>query len=579
MNNWKNLWSTLKRLLNYSTNHQKSIIIAIFMLCFASLDEVTGTMIISYFIDNFLTNQRLSIFIIIILLITFIILQIKSVILRYYQSLKFNKTSIDIVQQLRIDLMNTILRQPIKIFDNKSVGQLISCITNDTEVVKDLFLTVISSVLRSIALIIAMLIAMFLLNYQLACVSLLLFPLVFLVMWLYQYYCTPIVRKLRSYVAKINSFFNETISGMLIIQQFCQQKRFANKLKRASNIHFKLRMLTLKLDGYLLRPLLNLLFSILLCSILLIFSFNKQLISVGVLYAFINYLSRLNEPLIELTSQQSIIQQAIVAGERIFKLMDSPIQQYGLDDKLLNNGNIVIRNLNFSYNNNINILNNINITIPDKYFIALVGHTGSGKSTLANLIMGNYPISKNTIFLDNRSIETLTHKVIHNGILMVQQDPVIMADTIYENLSLGSKIKEHDIWTILKQIKLASLVHSLPNGLFTKLGEYGNSLSAGQRQLLTLARALILHPKILILDEATSNIDYGTELAIAKVINKIRKNLTLIVIAHRLSTIIHADKIVVLRKGSIIECGTHDYLLKKRNYYYKLYKLQKFNKI
>ncbi|MCV2508439.1 MAG: ABC transporter transmembrane domain-containing protein, partial [Candidatus Lightella neohaematopini] len=145
MNNWKNLWSTLKRLLNYSTNHQKSIIIAIFMLCFASLDEVTGTMIISYFIDNFLTNQKLSIFIIIILLITFIILQIKSVILRYYQSLKFNKTSIDIVQQLRIDLMNKILRQPIQIFDNKSVGQLISCITNDTEVVKDLFLTVISS--------------------------------------------------------------------------------------------------------------------------------------------------------------------------------------------------------------------------------------------------------------------------------------------------------------------------------------------------------------------------------------------------------------------------------------------------
>ncbi|MCV2508528.1 MAG: ATP-binding cassette domain-containing protein, partial [Candidatus Lightella neohaematopini] len=137
----------------------------------------------------------------------------------------------------------------------------------------------------------------------------------------------------------------------------------------------------------------------------------------------------------------------------------------------------------------------------------------------------------------------------------------------------------HDIWTILKQIKLASLVHSLPNGLFTKLSEYGNSLSAGQRQLLTLARALILHPKILILDEATSNVDYGTELAIAKVINKIRKNLTLIVIAHRLSTIIHADKIVVLHKGSIIECGTHDFLLKKRNYYYKLYKLQKFNKI
>ncbi|MCV2525691.1 MAG: ABC transporter transmembrane domain-containing protein, partial [Candidatus Lightella neohaematopini] len=302
MNNWKNLWFTLKRLLNYGTNHQKSIIIAILMLCIASLDEVTGTMIISYFIDNFLTDQKLSVLFIIILLVTFVILQVKSVILRYYQSLKFNKTSIDIVQQLRIDLMNTILQQPIKTFDNKSVGQLISCITNDTEVVKDLFLTVISSVLRSIALIIAMLIAMFLLNYQLACISLLLFPLVFLVMWLYQYYCTPIVRKLRSYIAKINSFFNETISGMLIIQQFCQQKRFANKLKRASNIHFKLRMLTLKLDGYLLRPLLNLLFSILLCIILLVFSFNNKLISVGVLYAFINYLGRLNEPLIELTS-------------------------------------------------------------------------------------------------------------------------------------------------------------------------------------------------------------------------------------------------------------------------------------
>lgn len=569
------LWPALKRLLSYGKAHRKPMVIAIIMLWVAALAEVSGPLLVSYFIDNMVATKTVELSMTVLLAIAFIVLQITAAVLRYYQTILFNRASVGVVQQLRTDTMSAAIRQPLSAFDNQPVGQLISRVTNDTEVIKDLFITVVPTVFRSLALVCAMLIAMYSLDWRMASIAILIFPAVFVVMVIYQRLSTPIVRRVRSYLADINNGFNEIINGMTVIQQFRQQARFGEKMFSASRDHYNARMQALKLDGILLRPLLSLFSAAILCGLLLLFGFEgTETVGVGVLYAFINYLGRLNQPLIELTSQQSMLQQAVVSGERVFELMDSPQQAYGQEIAPLNSGKIDIKNLSFSYKKDRPVLQNINLHVPAHGFLALVGHTGSGKSTIANLLMGYYPWQQGDIYLDDRPLHTLSHQVLRNGIAMVQQDPVVLAASFFDNIALGRDISEERVWQVLEMVQLAEHVSSLPNGLDSALGEQGNTLSAGQKQLLAMARVLVQTPKILILDEATANIDSGTEQAIQKALYLIRKKTTLVVIAHRLSTIVEASQIVVLHRGAIVEQGTHQQLLQRKGRYHQMYQLQ-----
>ncbi|WP_099114907.1 SmdB family multidrug efflux ABC transporter permease/ATP-binding protein [Xenorhabdus miraniensis] len=576
----RKLWPSLRRLLSYSKNYRKPMLIAVLMLWIAALAEVSGPLLVSYFIDNMVATGNLPLDIVISLAAVFLVLQLVSAALHYYQTLFFNQASVGVVQQLRTDVMNSALRQPLSAFDTQPVGQLISRVTNDTEVINDLFVNVIPTVFRSIALIGAMLIAMFILDWRMACVAIVIFPAVLLVMVIYQRFSTPIVRRVRGYLADINDGFNEVINGMTVIQQFRQQARFGEKMLATNRAHYQARMQALRLDGILLRPLLSFFSTAVLCGLLFLFGLKgSEIIGVGVLYAFINYLGRLNEPLIELTAQQSVLQQAIVSGERVFELMDSPQQQYGGDLEALASGRIDIENLNFAYRSDKRVLSDINLHVPPHGFVALVGHTGSGKSTLANLIMGYYPWQDGEIYLDGRPVSSLSHTVLRNGVAMVQQDPVVLAASFFDNVTLGRDISEEKIWEVLEMVQLAEFVHSLPDGLNSVLGEQGNTLSAGQKQLLAMARVLVQTPQILILDEATANIDSGTEQSVQKALGIIRKQTTLVVIAHRLSTIIEADSILVLHRGAIVEQGRHQQLLAQRGRYYQMYQLQQVGEI
>ncbi|HEY0211798.1 SmdB family multidrug efflux ABC transporter permease/ATP-binding protein [Acerihabitans sp.] len=579
MRKWQTLWPTLKRLLAYSRPHRKPLTLAVIMLWLAAGAEVAGPVLISFFIDRVVPMKIFPPLLVTGLALGYIALQMVSASLRYYQALLFNQTALDVVQQLRTEVMDAALRQPLSTFDTQPVGQLISRVTNDTEVVKDLYVTVMATVLRCIALVGAMLIAMFMLDWRMAAISMVIFPVVAIVMMIYQHFSTPIVRRLRAYLADINNGFNEAISGMSVIQQFRQQGRFGQRLADASHAHYLARMQTLRLEGFLLRPLLSLLSALVLCGLLMLFGFSPEgSVGVGVLYAFINYLGRLNEPLIELTTQQSMLQQAVVAGERIFELMDGDRQRYGDDDRPLKSGRIDIRDLSFSYRAGTPVIRHISLTVPSRRFIALVGHTGSGKSTLANLIMGYYPLSQGGLLLDGRPIASLTHRVLRQGVAIVQQDPVVMADTVFLNITLGRDISESRAWRALEQVQLAALVRAMPGGIHAELGEQGNTLSVGQKQLLAMARVLVLTPEILILDEATANIDSGTEQAISLALAAIRQQTTLVVIAHRLSTIVEADEILVLHRGEAVERGSHEGLLKQQGRYFQMYQLQQAGK-
>ncbi|ARF51219.1 MULTISPECIES: SmdB family multidrug efflux ABC transporter permease/ATP-binding protein [Pantoea] len=569
------MWPTLKRLLSYGSPWRKSLSLAVLMLWIAAAAEVTGPVLVSYFIDNLVAKHQMPWGTVAGLVVSFILLQLLAAALHYWQALLFNRAAIGVVQRLRTDAMNAALRQPLGAFDTQPVGQIISRVTNDTEVVRDLYVTVVATVLRSAALVGAMMVAMFSLDWRMALVAMLIFPMVLIVMLIYQRYSTPIARRVRSYLADINNGFNEVISGMSVIQQFRQQARFGERMLEASRSHYLARMETLRLDGFLLRPLLSLFSALILCGLLLLFSFSVPgVFEVGVLYAFITYLGRLNEPLIELTTQQSMLQQAVVAGERIFELMDAPQQHYGHDDRPLQSGRITLENLSFAYRDDREVLSNIDLDVPSRGFVALVGHTGSGKSTLANLLMGYYPATRGEVRLDDRPLNQYSHEALRRGIAMVQQDPVVLADTLLANVRLGRDISEEAVWSVLEQVQLAPLARALPDGIHTRLGEQGNNLSVGQKQLLALARVLVQLPQILILDEATANIDSGTEQAIQHTLRTLRQYTTLVVIAHRLSTITEADTILVLHRGRVVEQGNHQQLLALQGRYWQMYQLQ-----
>lgn len=569
------MWPTLKRLLAYGSPWRKPLSVAVLLLWIAAIAEVSGPLLISYFIDNMVAKSYLPLGLVAGLGVAYVGLQLAAAGLHYAQSLLFNRAAVGVVQQLRTDVMDAALRQPLSEFDIQPVGQVISRVTNDTEVIRDLYVTVVATVLRSAALIGAMLVAMFSLDWRMALVAITIFPAVLIVMVIYQRYSTPIVRRVRAYLADINDGFNEVINGMSVIQQFRQQARFGERMGEASRSHYMARMQTLRLDGFLLRPLLSLFSALVLCGLLMLFGLSSNgTIEVGVLYAFISYLGRLNEPLIELTTQQSMLQQAVVAGERVFELMDRPRQAYGNEERPLQSGTIAFDNVSFAYREDRLVLQDITLDVPSRGFVALVGHTGSGKSTLASLLMGYYPVTHGEIRLDGRPLASLSHTVLRKGVAMVQQDPVVLADTFYANVTLGRDYSQEQVWDVLEKVQLAELARGFSDGINTKLGEQGNNLSVGQKQLLALARVLIETPQILILDEATASIDSGTEQAIQQALAAVRDHTTLVVIAHRLSTIVDADTILVLHRGQAVERGTHRELLEAKGRYWQMYQLQ-----
>ncbi len=275
-------------------------------------------------------------------------------------------------------------------------------------------------------------------------------------------------------------------------------------------------------------------------------------------------------PLGEQGNNLSVGQKQLLALARV--LVETP--QILILDEATASIDSGVDNVSFAYRDDNLVLKNINLSVPSRNFVALVGHTGSGKSTLASLLMGYYPLTEGEIRLDGRPLSTLSHSALRQGVAMVQQDPVVLADTFLANVTLGRDISEERVWQALETVQLAELARSMSDGIYTPLGEQGNNLSVGQKQLLALARVLVETPQILILDEATASIDSGTEQAIQHALAAVREHTTLVVIAHRLSTIVDADTILVLHRGQAVEQGTHQQLLAAQGRYWQMYQLQ-----
>ncbi|EKG2481857.1 ATP-binding cassette domain-containing protein [Vibrio vulnificus] len=567
--------TTLKRLFAYPLAQPKPMMTGLVFLLIAAVSNAGGPWLIQHFIDEHITKDNYTQQTLVLLASGYIGLLLCSALFQYLQGLQFNIVATGIIKTIRKQAFHRVIKQPLSAFDYTPTGKLVSRLTNDTESLQQFYELLIASVVKNLVMILVMLGVMLILSWQLTLVVLVLLPVVVGFMVPFQKLSTHAYRVMRDLLTDINGNMSESIQGMSVIQLMRQEKRFNQQFNQLTEQHFNAGRKVIKLNGILLRPLMDLLAGIALLTLVAIFGFSgTELIGVGVLYAFISYLGRITEPLIEMTQQLALLQQALVASERIFEMMDAPEQSYGNDQQPLKSGSIAIEQLSFSYDGKQQVLKQIDIDVEHQQFVALVGHTGSGKSTLASLLMGFYPVSQGKLKLDGRPIASLAKSVLRKDVAMVQQDPHILPTSVRENIALGREVSDDIIWQSLEQVGLAEQIKRYPQLLDTQLGQGETNLSAGQKQLLAMARVLIAKPKILILDEATANIDSGTEALIQRSLNALRYDMTLVVIAHRLSTIMEADKIVVLHHGDLVEMGSHKQLLAQQGRYAQMYQLQ-----
>ncbi|MFC4767497.1 ABC transporter ATP-binding protein [Effusibacillus consociatus] len=568
-----------KRLFRYLIPHRKQLLAAFLLLLCATAADLTGPKLIQIFIDEHLTPRSFEKQELILLGGSYLVLLGLSAGLTYMQLVSFHKIALKIIQQLRMDVFGKVQHLGLEFFDTTPVGSLVSRITNDTEAVKDLFVSVLSTFVQNIVFLIGVFAAMFLLDVRLAMYCLVLLPLILALMQTYRYYSSKVYRVLRSKLSQLNAKLNESLQGMNIIQAMGQEKRLREEYGKINREHYQAGLQNIKLNGLLLRPAVDLIYVVTLILVLYFFGIQpNSAVKIGVLYAFINYLERFFEPVNMMMMRLSQMQQALVSAERVFKLMDedrlAPAQQ-GTDNPKIERGLLEFKNVSFSYDGRGDVLKNITFTAKPGQTVALVGHTGSGKSSIINLLMRFYPVERGEITIDGAPLQTYSEEELRKKIGLVLQDSFLFVGDVKQNIRLHNQsISDEEIVEAAKFVQADSFIEKLPHGYHEPVGERGATFSSGQRQLVSFARTMALQPKILVLDEATANVDTETEEAIQTALENMRKGRTTIAIAHRLSTIQDADLILVLHRGEIVERGTHQELLAKEGLYYKMYLLQ-----
>lgn len=521
--------------------------------------------------DDLSSINKISIYFFIVILFTFIF--------NYLQIYILNYTGQKIIFNIREEIFNHIQSLSISFFDKNPIGRLVSRVTNDTETLNEMYTSVLVNLFKDLFTLLGITIIMIRLNYKLALISFALLPIVIAVSIVFRNKIRVVYRLSRLQIAKINSSLNEYFTGMRTIQIFNKERKINKKFDKLNQDYLDTNKREVKIYA-VLRPSIEIVRS--LGIALLIYFGGGEVISgsieFGVLYLFIDYLQRFFVPIMELAEKYNILQSSMASSERIFNVLDDKsFVENQSDAKLLDHiaGKIEFKNVWFAYQDEDWVLKDINFTINPGETIAFVGSTGAGKTSIINLITRFYDIQKGEILLDNINIKDIDKYALRKYIGVVLQDVFLFTGTIEDNIRLNDlNIDRRRVEEVSSYVNATHFIDRLPNGYDEPVMERGSTLSSGERQLLSFARTLAYDPKILILDEATANIDTETETLIQDALEKLVKGRTSIAIAHRLSTIQHADNIIVLSKGEIKEMGNHQELLEKEGIYYSLYKLQ-----
>ncbi|TYS64629.1 ABC transporter ATP-binding protein [Sutcliffiella horikoshii] len=502
---------------------------------------------------------------------------------QYGQSYYLQTSANRIIQKMREDVFGQIQKLPIQYFDHLPAGKVVSRITNDTETIKELYVTVLATFFSGLIYITGIYIALFLLDVRLALICLTLIPILIVWFIFYRKYASVYNHKIRALLSDINGNINESIQGMTIIQAFRRQKKATAEFEGWNEQHFTFQNKLLSLNALTSHNLVGVLRNISFVVVIWYFGGASlgigTVVSLGVLYAFVDYLGRMFGPITGMVNQLANLEQARVSAVRVFELMDEAGIQVSDVKHPRYEGNVSFESVWFGYKENEYVLKDISFTASKGETVALVGHTGSGKSSIMNLLFRFYDIEKGKIIIDGENIQELPKQAIRQHMGIVLQDPFLFTGTISSNVSLDDPTISVDrVKKALEDVGAMEFINALPNGLDEPVIEKGSTLSSGQRQLISFARALAFDPAILILDEATASIDTETEAVIQQALEVLKKGRTTFIIAHRLSTIKNADQILVLDRGEIVERGNHSELMERKGKYYQMYELQQGTK-
>lgn len=576
----KDQGSALIRLFKYTLPYKWIIVLAFITLILSTIASMMTPYMVKIFIDDYLTPRHFPKETMVWLIVIFISIQLIGAITLYFSQYLFQYLAFKVIQQLRIDAFNKLGKLGMRYFDKVPGGSIVSRLTNDTETIVDMIVGVFSTFIMAFFMMISSYIMMFVLNVKLALIALIFLPIIMIILASYRKYSAFLFSKSRQRLSDLNSKLSESIEGMKIIQAFNQERRLNKEFNKINDEHYQYMLKTVKLDSLLLRPAIS---SISIFAVVMILGYFGVIsfttgITAGVVFAFVQYMERFFEPINQVSQNLNILQQALVSASRVFALIDDDTyepQQEANNDNAIETGEIEFDNVSFSYDGETDVLKNISLTAKPGEMIALVGHTGSGKSSIINLFMRFYEFNRGDIKIDGNSIKKIPKTELKEKIGLVLQDAFMFYGTIASNIKLY-----HPSMTFEQVKAAAEFVHAnhfiekLPNQYQHKVIEKGSAFSSGERQLIAFARTIATNPKILILDEATANIDSETEEQIQQSLNKMRKGRTTLAIAHRLSTIQDADQIFVLNKGEIVERGTHAQLIAQKGIYHNMYLLQ-----
>lgn len=567
------------RLMTFAKPFWKIFAAALIMMLVSSAVSAYLPIIIQQYIDEYLVEGLFDWTITTrFVLFYFLMVLVKSG-LTYFSDYWFMNSYEMTVANLRRQVYHKVNHLEMRYFDQTPTGSIVSRITNDTETIKEfwkVFLELAGGLFNAISIAIAM----FALNVQYALIFILFMPVVLLLMYIYQKYSTIIYGRMREALAKVNTELSESISGMSTIQHFNQEERKKAEFDVVNQEYVDARIRMFKMNAILLMPAINFIEAVVLVILLSIFGFqffNNIAVNVGVVYAFTSYTRSFFRPIGHMINSLSIYQDGIVSGSRVIKLLDrDDLAPTAGEDATgeITDGKIEINDLTFSYDGKRDVLKNITIKADPGETIALVGQTGSGKSSIINLLMRFYEFNRGEIKIDGQSIKTIRDDNLREKFGLVLQDSFMFYGNIRDNISMFQDFTDEEIRQAAEFVNADKIINRLEDGYDSKVIERGAAFSTGEKQLLSFARTILRKPKILILDEATANIDTETEQMIQDGLEKMRRGRTTIMIAHRLSTIKDADRIYVLRHGEIIEEGTHDQLINEQGVYFNMYQLQ-----
>ena len=505
----------------------------------------------------------------------------------YITTMCLRRIGQSIIYDLRMIVFEHIENMSIAQINQIPVGSLVTRVSSDTNTLSDLFTNTIVNMIKNVLLLIGVVVVMFIIDYRIASILLCFLPIIAIISLVFRKYSRQNYRKVRHSFSVMNAFLNENISGMKITQIFNQEERKIDEFNKLNGDILTARKTDIKIFA-IFRPLITLTYYLALAAV---FGFGTYFylkdvelnlttiaLAIGVIQMFYSLVSKFFNPIQQLADQLNSLQRAFTSCERLYNLLDTKPDFRDSEDAIDVDhfeGEIEFKNVWFAYNNEDWILQDVSFHILPKQVVAFVGATGAGKTTILQLIVRNYDIQKGQILIDGKDIRSIKIKSLRRGIGQMLQDVFLFSGSIKSNINLrDDEISDEDIIEACKYVNADSFINKLENGLNEEVNEGGNNFSSGQRQLLSFARTVVHKPQIMILDEATANIDTETEKIIQESLYKMMNIGTMLIVAHRLSTIQHADNIICLQKGKIIEQGNHQELLKKHGYYYNLYRLQ-----